>query len=103
MPKLAIPKYLQKQGSQFAPVPNTGMTITGAFIAMMNRAAAFTDAAYPSGAADPHFSYTVKPEFAEEQESITLQLDGQTFEFNAANPSKTYTWPGASAGNGYVR
>jgi type VI protein secretion system component VasK len=89
-------KYLQKQGSQFVAIPNTGMTITSSFIAMMNRAAAFTDAAYPSGAADPHVSYTVKPEFAEEQESITLTLDGQTFEFNAGNPSKTYTWPGPS-------
>jgi type VI secretion system protein ImpL len=91
-------KYLQKQGSQFVPVPNTGITITPAFIAMMNRAAAFTDAAYANGAADPHVAYTVKPVFSEDQESITLHVDGQTFEFTAANPSKAFTWPGATSG-----
>jgi type VI secretion system protein ImpL len=91
-------KYLQKQGSQFVPVPNTGMTITSAFIGMMSRAAAFTDAAYPNGAADPHFAYTVKPVFDEDQESLNLQIDGQTFDFSAANPSKAFTWPGATQG-----
>ncbi len=56
-----LQKVLQRQGSTFVPVSGTGMTINSAFLAMMNRAAAFTDAAYAGGAADPHFTYTVKP------------------------------------------
>jgi type VI protein secretion system component VasK len=93
-----LQKLLQKQGSKFAAVSSSGVTITPAFLDMMNHAAAFTDAAYPAGAADPHFAYTVKPIFTAEQDSITLHIDGQTATFTAANPSKAFTWPGSAQG-----
>ena len=41
-----LQKLLQRPGSQFVPVSGAGMTINPAFLAMMNRAADFTDAAY---------------------------------------------------------
>jgi type VI secretion system protein ImpL len=91
-------KYLQKQGSQFVPVPNTGMTITPAFIAMMNRAAAFTDAAYANGATDPHFTFNIKALPSADQDNIKFTIDGETHEFAAASSAAQYSWPGDSSG-----
>ena len=91
-------KFLQKQGTQFVPVPNTGMTITPAFIAMMNRAGAFTDAAYPSGATDPHFTFNVKALPSADQDNIKFTIDGETHEFAAASSAAQYSWPGDSSG-----
>jgi len=91
-------KYLQKQGSQFVPVPNTGMTITAAFIAMMNRAAAFTDAAYANGASDPHFTFSIKALPSADQDNIKFTIDGETHEFAAASSAAQYSWPGESSG-----
>ncbi len=48
--------------------------------------------AYPSGAADPHFTYNVKPVFSEDIESLKLTIDGQTADFTPASPAKAFTW-----------
>jgi type VI secretion system protein ImpL len=94
-----LQKLLQRQGSTFTPVSSAGMTMNPAFVAMMNRAAAFTDIAYANAATDPHFTYTVKPEMAGDQDSIKMTIDGQTVEFTSANQSpKQFVWPGAAHG-----
>jgi type VI secretion system protein ImpL len=95
----SLQKLLQKQGSQFVPVSSPGMTITPAFLAMMNRAAAFTDLAYANGVTDPHFTFTVKPTPAADQDSIKFTINGETREFSAsASAGQTYAWPGNSSG-----
>jgi type VI secretion system protein ImpL len=94
-----LQKVLQRQGSQFVPVAGTGMTINSAFIAMMNRAAAFTDSAYANGATDPHFAYTVKPVMGADEDTIKMTIDGQTVEFTQANQApKQFTWPATAHG-----
>jgi type VI secretion system protein ImpL len=94
-----LQKVLQRQGSQFVPVAGTGMTINPAFLAMMNRAAAFSDTAYANGAADPQFKFTIKPTLASDQDTIKFTINGETHEFSAAAAaSQTYSWPGNSSG-----
>jgi type VI secretion system protein ImpL len=94
-----LQKVLQRQGSQFVPASGTGMTINPAFLAMMNRAGAFTEAAYANGATDPHIAYNVKPDMGNDEDSIKMTIDGQTVEFTAANQApKQFVWPGAAKG-----
>jgi type VI protein secretion system component VasK len=66
---------------------------------MMNRAAAFSDAAYANGATDPQFKFTIKPTPSADQDSIKFTIDGETHEFSAsASAGQTYSWPGNASG-----
>ena len=74
-----LQKVLHEQGSQYVAGSAAAITITPAFLAFLNRAAAFSDAVYAGGSADPHFNYTVKPlPTAGYREPVTLSIDGQT-------------------------
>jgi len=94
-----LQKLLQKQGSQFVPLSSPGMTVTPAFLQMLNRAAAFTDIAYANGATDPHFTFNIKPTLSSDQASIKFTVNGETHEFSGSTPAgQAFTWPGNSSG-----
>ncbi len=94
-----LQKILQRQGNQFVPVSSSGMTVNPAFIAMMNRAAAFTTAAYAEGAADPRFTYTVKAVLSPDQDSVKMTIDGQAVTFTqSSQTAKPFVWPGQTSG-----
>ena len=82
----SLQKILQRQGNQFVPLSNSGMTVNPAFIIMMNRAAAFTAAAYADGAADPRFTYSVKPVMSPDEDSIKMNIDGQIRDVHTIEP-----------------
>jgi len=88
-----LQKLLAKQGSQFVIGPTGG--VNPAFVNFFNAATAFSDAIYPSGAQDPHFTYTLKPEPNEGIQTVSLLIDGQSLSYSggAANP-KPFTWAG---------
>lgn len=91
-------KLLQKQGSTFVPL-TSGMTVNPSFLALMNRAEAFTEVAYANGATTPAFTYTVKPVWSADEESLRMIVDGQTVEFTQANQApKQLNWPGTGKG-----
>lgn len=87
-----LSKYLIRQGAVYAPDPGSSIRLSSAFVAFFNRAAAFSDMLYPSGSADPHFSYSVKPVFSEDVQSLKLIIDGQTADFTPTSPAKSFTW-----------
>jgi type VI secretion system protein ImpL len=91
-----VGKLVTKQGPQYAPMSGGGtVTLQPAFLAWINRAAAFTDAAFKDGSADPHFNYTIKPELASDMEKVTMVIHGQTAVFtSASNTAKPLVWPG---------
>ncbi len=87
-----LSKLLVRQGSTYAPDPSASMPLNRAFVAFFNRAAAFSEMAYPSGAADPHFTYDVKPVSSEDIQSVKLTIDGQSADFTPGSPAKAFTW-----------
>lgn len=92
-----LAKAVTRQGTQFVPV--AGSNVNPAFLAFLNRAAAFTAAAYANNSPDPHFTYSIKPVFSPDQESIQLVVDGQTADFTSPNaPAKQLVWPGPQQG-----
>jgi type VI protein secretion system component VasK len=92
-------KVLAKQGSQYVPTGSGGVTVNPAFVAFVNRAAAFSDAAFPGGSPELHFTYTVKPELTPAMDTVHLSIDGTPVDFTAANSAaKTFTWPGNKQG-----
>jgi type VI secretion system protein ImpL len=95
-----LQKAIMRQGSQFVANPSAGLNINGAFLGFLNRAAAFSDAAYPAGAADPRLAYSVKPVVSADTESIRLAIDGQTADYAGASAAaaKQFVWPGAAHG-----
>ena len=91
----SLQNLLQQQGAQFVAKPGGTMTITPAFLNFFNRAAAFALAAYPGGVQQPKLNYTLKTNLAGTNQSITLTLDGQTFNVAAGRAgAKQFTWPG---------
>jgi type VI secretion system protein ImpL len=94
-----LQKLVQRAGFQFAQASSGGMTVNAAFIAMLNRAGAFTSAAYQNGAADPRFTYTVKPVMSPDQDSVKMSIDGQSVTFTqSSQAAKPFVWPGQTGG-----
>ena len=95
-----LQKAITRVGSQFIAASSGGMTINPSFLAFLNRAAAFADAAYSNNSADPHFNYTVRLIPLPDTESAKLTVDGKAMQFSAADPSKSapFAWPGSASG-----
>ena len=94
-----LQKLIQRNGWQFTAASNAGMTVNSRFVDMLNRAGAFTAAAYANDATDPHFTYTVKPLLSADQDSIKMTVDGQAVEFTQTSQTpKQFVWPGAAHG-----
>jgi type VI secretion system protein ImpL len=91
----ALQKFITRSGSQFSPNPSGGMNINSAFVSFLNRAAAFADLAFPPGASDPQFKYTVTPlASSPDVDKVTLTIDGHQEVFSPGAPGKTFVWPG---------
>lgn len=91
-----LSKLLPLQGSIYVPDPSAPIRLTPGFVSFFNRAAGFSQMAYPNGSADPHFSYNVKPELSDDIAALKLTIDGQSVEFTAAASSaKAFTWQAA--------
>jgi type VI secretion system protein ImpL len=92
-----LQKAITRQGSQFTPAgSSSGITVNPAFLGFLNRAAQFADAAYANNSADPHVTFNVKAIPTADTDAIKLTIDGQTADFTAAAPAKSFTWPGAA-------
>ncbi len=94
-----LTKLVQKQGPRYVSTPAGGVEVTSQFLGWLNRAAAFSDAAYKDGLTEPRLNYAVKPVLTPDIESINLTIDGQNLVFSAAAAAaKPVVWPGLAHG-----
>jgi type VI secretion system protein ImpL len=89
-----LQKALIRQGPQFTLNSSAGLQITSTYIGWLSRAAAFSDAAYAGGAADPRLSYTVKLLPSQDIEGLNIQVDGQSGDLTPGGAGKQFVWPG---------
>jgi len=90
---------VQKQGAQYASKPGGTMNVTPGFLRFFNRAAAFTDAVYPGGSAQPKLTYSLKSDLSGSNQSIALTIDGTAFSPSHGKvQAQQFVWPGASSG-----
>lgn len=93
-----LPNLIVKEGVQWVAKPGATMTVTPAFLAFFNRAAAFSEAVYKGGQ-QPQLAYALRSNLAGQNQSIELTVDGQTL---TNGPGKTvtqqFTWPGKQPG-----
>lgn len=95
----SLQPLVQKEGNRYIPKGGGTMQVTGGFLAFFNRAAAFAEAAYPSGAQQPRINYTLRSDLSGTQQSIQLTLDGQSFSNSSGkSASKQFVWPGNPPG-----
>jgi type VI secretion system protein ImpL len=87
-----LSKYLVRQGSEFVPDPSAPVKLSPAFVQFFNRAANFSGTMYAGGSADPHFSYSVRPAYTGNLQSVKLTIDGQSAELAAGAGPKTFNW-----------
>ena len=91
----SLQPLVQKEGSRYSPKGGGTITVTQGFLGFFNRAAAFAEAAYPSGAQQPRINYTLRSDLTGTQQSIQLTLDGQSFSnTQGKSASKQFVWPG---------
>ncbi len=90
-----LKKFLTPQG---APIPGSTPPVPRGIAQFFTRAAAFSNALYPGGAATPHLSYSLKPALTPDVQSLRLEIDGQPEEFTGSSaPAKPYFWPGTTS------
>jgi type VI secretion system protein ImpL len=93
-----LQKLLPRQGSQYVAATAGGVTLTPAFVAFFNQAAAFSDFIYAGNTPDPHISYTLKPVPSEGIQTVGLRLDGQAFTYSGGDAApKQFVWQAAGA------
>ncbi len=83
---------LLRQGSQFVMSPSAPMHVSGQFISFMNHAAGISEALYPAGSPQPHFTYTLRQLPSKGIEKLSLVIDGETL--SGDSQSKQFTWTG---------
>jgi type VI secretion system protein ImpL len=94
----SLQSLTQKQGTLYTAKPSA-MTVTPSFLNFFNRAAAFSDAAYPGGAQQPHLGYTLRSDLTGINQTISISLDGQTLANSTGKAaSKQFFWPGNPPG-----
>jgi type VI secretion system protein ImpL len=84
---------LLHQGSQFVMTPSAPMHVSGQFISFMNHASAISDALYPAGSQQPHFTYTLRQLPSKGIEKLSLAIDDQTLA--GEGQSKQFAWTGS--------
>ncbi len=94
----SLTPLMEKQGTQYIGKPGA-MAVTPGFLNFFNRAAAFSDAAYPGGAQQPRLAYTLRSDLTGVNQTIALTIDGQNFSNSTGKSSaKQFVWPGSSSG-----
>jgi|CZLA01.1.fsa_nt_gi type VI secretion system protein ImpL len=84
---------LLRQASQFVVSPSAPMHVSGQFIMFMNHAAGISEALYPAGSPQPHFTYTLRQLPSKGIEQLSLAVDDQTLA--GEGQSKQFTWTGS--------
>jgi type VI secretion system protein ImpL len=88
-------QYLTKVGSHYVASGSGDVKLSPSFVAFFNHAAAVSDALYPFGAANPHFSYTLKEMPSNAGEGFTLKIGDEIL--TGTGQQKTFAWTGAPA------
>ncbi len=84
-----LAQILPRQGSIYAASGN--VKLNSAFVAFFNRAAALSEALYPSGSATPRFSYALK-QLPSNVGGLVLKIGNETLSGNGQQ--KTFQWTG---------
>jgi type VI secretion system protein ImpL len=88
----SLKTVLLRQGTQFVMSPSATMRLSPQFLSFLNHAAAISDALYPAGSQQPHFTYTLKQLPSKGIEKLSLSIDDQTLA--GESQSKQFTWTG---------
>jgi type VI secretion system protein ImpL len=87
---------LVQQGSAYAPAAGGSVTPTRAFVEFFNRAADFSAAVWPEGAAEATLGFRLRLRPTVAFPSATLNVDGRPYSFTQTDvASRTITWTGA--------
>ena len=93
-----LQNLIVKEGTQWVAKPGGTMSVTPAFLAFFNRAAAFSEAVYKGGQ-EAQLTYSLRSNLAGQNQTIELTIDGQTL---TNGPGRTVTqqfrWPGKQPG-----
>lgn len=91
----SLKTFLAREGTVFAPIPNSPIHLNPAFTRFFNRAAALSAALYPSGAASLGLTFTARILPAKEIQSVTFVVGPQRLQ--GTNVSKLFTWSAQTA------
>jgi type VI secretion system protein ImpL len=84
-----------KEGSTWKAKDSAkGVQPTPEMLMFLNRAQTIADAFYPGGAAQPHFSYTLRPNGSAKNSTLELEVDGQPQKWTTSL-QKQFEWPAA--------
>ncbi len=93
-----LKNYIELSGNEYVRKSDSRVQINAPFLRFFNRAMAFGNALYKSGARDPALSYSMRALPAEGLKSVTLTLDGQVLKAGpSGGQSQNFTWPGRNA------
>jgi type VI secretion system protein ImpL len=88
----SLAQYLTKVGSHYVSSGSGNVKLNPSFVAFFNQAAALSDALYPFGAANPHFSYTLKEMPGNVGEGLALKIGDDML--TGTGQQKTFAWTG---------
>jgi type VI secretion system protein ImpL len=93
----SLKTVLLRQGSQFVMSPSATMRVSPQFISFINHAAGISEALYPAGSQQLHFSYSLKELASRGIDKLSLTIDDQTLA--GTGESKQFAWTGNTGSN----
>jgi len=89
----SLGELIVKDGSHWKPKDATKKPlVTLDIVNFLDKSQAITDAFYPGGVAQPHFTYTLRPKDNSGDSILELEVDGQTHQWTTSFQHQ-FTWP----------
>jgi type VI secretion system protein ImpL len=82
----ALQKVVERRGRDFVAVESGETRVSPDFVRFYNRAAAVSEALFPTADVEPRLTFRLTPVFSEAIAGATLALDGQTARFSREAP-----------------
>jgi type VI secretion system protein ImpL len=90
----SLKTVLVRQGTQFGMSPASMMRVSPQFISFLSHAAGISEALYPPGAQQPHFTYSLRQLPSRGIDKLSLTIDDQILA--STGEAKQFAWTGNS-------
>jgi type VI secretion system protein ImpL len=91
----AVQNVLVRQGREFVSKGGGSITVSPAFRAFFNKAAAISDALFPQGASQPQLTFALRPTMVNGVAEVDVTIDGATNQYGNVLRPHSFTWHAA--------
>lgn len=87
-----VQNVLTRQGNEYVSKGGGSITVSPAFRAFFNKAAAVSETLFPQGATVPQLTFDVRPVLVDGVSEVDVTIDGSTNQYGKVSRAHSFTW-----------